>query len=563
MLRVTRWHQKYTVGKVPSLPILPSATFSLMLPKILLNRSWVTFLSIIEFPNILKMAVDLSIQVFSFELFNTLFIDHGFVSRDPLPKAIYDEVYCGYKGEIHCNNDIIHAVYCRQAIFHDVYRLQFEYTDMAYCDGPSDFLAYLCSTFSSHEFKELKVFEHIFATSAFVVEMCLNCFYKRNTSFRHDAYLCWAMYFDTELKRDFYEQGGWSVLKSVARSYLSPFIVIKNCVDYNTMHLHRSLIHTVPLHKLSAGMEDFYNFQTFSDAGENLTRAKTWVDFHLNSKHSKYPNRSKFDIKTIAGLEHLLRCLKFLCDPLGEMVLDFDASIQNEDIFSKFPVNNELVKTNMNIFDCNTNSFQDPTTSFTDLPEPIELPKTIKCLTDAVNSLTLEVQAMEPKHILNSAATPVYDQDNINPYDDLNTGILSVYDLLKDSLDVNDVQRAVSHAPVFMRDKHRNERTIKALDQTRQARRTPEIVPNEKCQSPTQNTSHRTSDGTKIKKKESRTNAGDENVPVVVHSNNNTDNSSDNNAYPDDTKDILRMVFVLGCQPGYNYVRSTLKNIRK
>lgn len=508
------------------------------------------------------MAVDLSIQVFSFELFNTLFVDHGLVSRGPLPKAIYDTAYCGYKGEIHLNYDIIRAVYCRQSIFHDVYRLQFEYMDASYFDGPSDFIAYMCSTFSSQEFQELKVFEHMLATCAFVVEMGLYCFYKGNSYFIGDAYLFWAMYFDTELKSDFYEQGGWKVLKSVARSYIPPFSVIKNLFDCEKMYLHRSLAHTVPLHKLVAGMENFYNFQTFSDGGENLSRGKTWVDFHLNNKHSqKKSNRVEFDTKTIGGLEHLLRSFKFLCDPLGEVVLEFDASTQNKNTYSTFPVNRDFDKNTMTIFDCNINSFPKLINSFTVVPEPTELRKTIQCFTDAMQALTLEVQSIESKDILNNG-TPVGNENQQTSYDDFNTGILSVYDLLKDSLGVDDVQTALSHAPVFMRDKIRNERTIKAnVDKISQVTKNPHIIQNEKCQSPLPIISRKIFDGTKCNKENKRTDASHEYVPVVEHS--TTSNAGDNNVYPDDTKDILRMVFVLGCQPGYSYVRSTLKNTRK
>lgn len=487
------------------------------------------------------MAVDLSIQVFSFELFNTFFIDHGLVSSGPVPKAIYDTAYCGYKGETHLNYDIIRAVYCRQSIFHDVYRLQFEYMDAANFEGPSDFIAYMCSTFSSQEFQELKVFEHIFATCAFVVEMGLYCFYKRNSYFIGDAYLFWAMYFDTELKSNFYEQGGWNVFKSVARSYTPPFLVLKNLFDREKMYLHRSLAHTVPLHKLVASMENFYNFQAFSDGGENLTRAKTWVDFHLNNKNSKKSNRAKFDIKTIRGLEHLLRCFKFVCDPLGDVVLEFDASTQNKNIYSTFPVNRDFDNNTMTICDCNINSFPKLINSFTAVPEPIELQKTIQCFTDAMEALTLEVQSIESEDILN-IDTPVGNQNQQNSYEDFNTGILSVYDLLKDSLGVDDVQTALLHAPVFMCDKIRNERTIKAnVDKISQVTKNPHIIQNEKCKLPIPITSHKISDGTKSKNKKKPTDAG----------------------HPDDTKDILRMILVLGCQPGYSYVRSTLKNTRK
>ncbi|XP_071043435.1 uncharacterized protein [Parasteatoda tepidariorum] len=165
------------------------------------------------------MAVDLRIEVFSVDLYRNLWYRFG-LKDFVIPRLKnYDNVTTDKNT---CSEAVLHAVECRQTFFSSLLWGEIYVDYEEYSKSSLDFYLYLENNMDKFlPYSELNIFDKLFMVCAVILEMGYASSTKSNNMYMYNSPLCFAMYFDTKYKEEFYSEGGWSMLDCYASTYKS------------------------------------------------------------------------------------------------------------------------------------------------------------------------------------------------------------------------------------------------------------------------------------------------------------------------------------------------------
>ncbi|GIY67482.1 uncharacterized protein CDAR_421761 [Caerostris darwini] len=261
------------------------------------------------------MALDFKIEFFAYKVF----LSHWKQYEQFEYECDLDEVY---ENELDQSSDPDRcylydrrynvAVDIMAIMYHNLHyeSIRTTYNEFSCC--LSDFQNYVSVQCGREDwFGYFTIFDRIFATCAFVINLCNYCFknqtYRSETLLKH-GHVCWAMYFD-RFGDEFYSQGGWKQLRKVASTYTKPYQVI----DKYVFLLDQEVTNFSFLPELLQSTTHFCNFlkEVRYDAHKTLT--KQWVKFLLRK-----PPRQYQSLKCLpSGFEmaNLITKLKRFFDP--------------------------------------------------------------------------------------------------------------------------------------------------------------------------------------------------------------------------------------------------------
>ncbi|GFS63020.1 uncharacterized protein NPIL_317551 [Nephila pilipes] len=275
-----------------------------------------------------KMASDLKLEIFSYQLFETFWYTKGYLSEtlgisskyaheyqlDPQLADIYE--YFHYK-----------AVIVKRFFYHYIFDKEISQNFSQFECSPfciSDYLSRTCGR--DGLFRDLSVFERLLTSCAFMVNLCFFCDeFFGYTEIIIKAHLCWTIYFD-EFKEEFYNQGGWSQLNIVSFSYAQLFELLNmgRKTEYEATANRQTFI--VDCMKSVSNYENLVN--CFRTKGKTIT--KSWVNFNLqNSNKSDDASNASEDsskyqmLRDPKVMEQFLLQFRRLCDPTSSEMLKY------------------------------------------------------------------------------------------------------------------------------------------------------------------------------------------------------------------------------------------------
>ncbi|GBM63408.1 hypothetical protein AVEN_82261-1 [Araneus ventricosus] len=271
------------------------------------------------------MVSYLKIEIFAYDLFHTVWLKGGLIPRKYDATQIYkDECLSDNDYKEVCDKLFYDAVLCRRILFQRIYTEEITKEKDRYWDSVSDFYEYIHSMCYRYDcFGCLTVFERLFATCAFVLNLC---FYNReneNVDIIKFGHICWATYFNA-FTEEFYEQGGWNQLKNVANSYTLPLRFLQMCLNEPENAFT----------EVTEAIQNYNNLKQTSIIHECETVSKLWIKSHIKNMHTSSNNLVEFVayVKCMPT-EHILNELKRLCSPCALEVLQYDEECSERSVF--------------------------------------------------------------------------------------------------------------------------------------------------------------------------------------------------------------------------------------
>ncbi|GFS63018.1 uncharacterized protein NPIL_317541 [Nephila pilipes] len=273
------------------------------------------------------MTPDLKLEIFASQLCQVLWCNKKFLSQYSGLSSLYpNECHLVSQDEIF-QESYLKAVSMRYQLFHAVFHKEISENVPGFEFSSSRISNYISFTCDRDDlFVNLTVFERIFATCAFVVQLGFFCYeiqgYKDIIRYAH---LCWAMYFD-KYSEQFYCLGGWSQLMITSASYVLPWEFF-SCKIMVLQHIYFRLF------EVMKAIEDYETFKSRSSF-DCKTLSKTWIKFHqqnlykLDNFDGVVDAKKKQDITDSKSVEKLLAHLKRLCDPCGSITYQVFTSIK-------------------------------------------------------------------------------------------------------------------------------------------------------------------------------------------------------------------------------------------
>ncbi|CAL1276324.1 unnamed protein product [Larinioides sclopetarius] len=267
----------------------------------------------------------LKIEIFAYELFHTVWLKGGLISRKYDATEIYkDECLSDNDHKEICDKLFYDVVLFRRILFQQIFMEEIMKGKDTYWDSVSDFYEYIHSTCNRYDlFGSLTVFERMFATCAFVLNLC---FYNReneNVDIIKFGHICWAAYFDA-FTAEFYEQGGWKQLKKVAYSYTLPLRFLQVCLSEPENALT----------EVTEAIENYNKFKQTSTIHEYETVSILWVKTRVENLYKSSNSLVEFaSYEKCMPTEHILSELKRLCNPCTLEVLQYDEECSERSVF--------------------------------------------------------------------------------------------------------------------------------------------------------------------------------------------------------------------------------------